>query len=63
LITRAGFPATMTPGGTSLVTTARAPTMLLSPIVTPGPMNAPAQTQTPLPMRISARSSGSEGSV
>src|SRR5437879_3450002 len=38
---RAGFPATITPSGTSLVTTAPAPTIALAPIVTPGRITAP----------------------
>src|SRR5215472_8882536 len=48
--TRAGFPATITPAGTSLVTTLPAPTMEFSPIVTllkmvaPDPMEAPCFT-------------------
>lgn len=40
LTTRAGLPATMTNGGTSFVTTARAATMAPSPTVTPGRMVA-----------------------
>src|SRR5687768_6058320 len=49
---RAGTPATMAKGGTSLVTTAPAPTMLPFPIVTPGnitaftPMSAQASILT-----------------
>jgi hypothetical protein len=56
--TRAGFPATKTPPGKSFITTAHAPTTVLSPMVTPGPMNACVHTHTPLPIRISGLSSG-----
>ena len=38
---RAGFPATVWPGATSQVTTAPAPMMASSPMVTPGKINAP----------------------
>jgi hypothetical protein len=47
---RAGFPVTTTPGGTSCVTTAPAPTIAPWPISMPGrsvafaPMDAPART-------------------
>jgi hypothetical protein len=63
LITFAGFPATIIPAGTSLNTTARAPTTLLSPTVTPGPMNACAAIHTPLPIVIGVRSSGRFGAA
>ena len=60
-MTRAGLPATTTPGGTSLTTTARAPITLPSPMVTPGPMNASAAIHTPLPMVMVDRTSGRSG--
>ena len=41
----AGFPATVTPWATSLVTTEQAPTIARSPIVTPG------RTKTRAPMK------------
>lgn len=44
----AGTPATTVNGGTSLVTTAPAPTMDPSPTVTPGHMTHPAPIQTSL---------------
>jgi hypothetical protein len=46
----AGTPLTVTPAGTSLVTTAPAPTMALSPIVTPGKINAPMPINTSFPI-------------
>ena len=63
LMTVAGLPATTTPGGTSRFTTARAPTTLLSPTVTPGPMNPSVHTHTPEPIVIGGRSSGRFGCV
>lgn len=44
----AGFPATTVYGGTSSVTTEPAPTMLPSPIVTPGRRIAPVPMSEPL---------------
>ena len=41
-ITFAGFPTTIALAGTSFVTTAAAPTIAFSPIVTPGRMVTPA---------------------
>jgi hypothetical protein len=61
--TLAGFPATSTPAGTSRITTAHAPTTVLSPTVTPGPMKACVQTHTPSPMWIFGRSRGRFGLV
>src|SRR5690606_11044916 len=49
-ITRHGFPAASTPGGTSFVTTAPAPMTAPSPMRTPGRMMAPPPAQTSLPM-------------
>jgi hypothetical protein len=49
----------MTAGFTPFVTTARAPTIALSPTITPGPMNASAQIQTPDPIRMLGRLRGS----
>jgi hypothetical protein len=46
----AGTPLTVTPAGTSFVTTAPAPMMALSPIVTPGRINAPMPINTSFPM-------------
>ena len=47
LSTRAGLPATTAPSGTSLVTTAPAPTVALAPMVTPHRMVAPEPTDAP----------------
>ena len=47
----AGTPATVMPAGTSLVTTAPAPTMAPAPIETPGRTVAPAASQAWSPMR------------
>ena len=52
LINLAGFPATITFGGTSLVTTLPAPTIELSPIVIPGNIIAPEPIQTLFPICI-----------
>jgi hypothetical protein len=46
----AGTPLTVTPEGTSLVTTAPAPTIALSPILTPGKINAPMPINTSFPI-------------
>jgi len=51
-ITRAGFPPTTTPPGTSLVTTAPAPTVTSSPMLTPGSTIALPPSQHLLPIRI-----------
>mgnify|MGYP006988964805 CR=1 FL=1 len=48
----AGFPATITLGGTSLVTTLPAPTIELSPIVIPGNIIEPEPIHTLFPMCI-----------
>lgn len=45
---RAGLPATMTPGGTSFVTTAPAPTMALAPMISPGRITAPPPDRSAL---------------
>ena len=58
-----GFPAQTIHGGMSRVTTARAPMTVPLPIVTPGPMNAPAATQHSLPMTIGENFSGKCGWV
>lgn len=65
---RAGFPATVAPAGTSLVTTAPAPISASSPTVTPGMMSAPPPIHTFLPILMGrpnskpwARSAGSRG--
>jgi hypothetical protein len=50
--TLAGLPATVTPGGTSRVTTLPAPMMASSPTVMPGRRIAPLPIQTLRPMRI-----------
>ncbi len=49
-MTRAGMPATIAFGGTSFVTTAPAPTIAPSPMVTPGRITdfAPSQTSAPI---------------
>jgi hypothetical protein len=52
LIGIAGTPATVTPGGTSLVTTAFAPTVAPSPIVTPPRTVTPRPIHTSLPIMI-----------
>jgi hypothetical protein len=46
------LPAATIPSAMSDVTTALAPITQLSPTVVPGPMNAWAATQTPLPIMI-----------
>ena len=51
--TLAGLPTTTVLGATLLVTTAPAPTMASSPIVTPGKMIAPIPIQTFCPMTTS----------
>ena len=61
MITFAVFPATTIPAGTSFITTARAPTAQLSPTVTLGPMNAPVQIRTPLPIVMGVSWSGRSG--
>jgi hypothetical protein len=50
-ITRAGFPDTMTPSGTSRVTTEPAATKAFSPIVTAGHSTAPPPTRAARRMR------------
>ncbi len=50
LINRAGFPATIVLGATSLVTTEPAPTTAFSPTVTPGKIVAPAPIHALRPM-------------
>lgn len=59
---RAGFPATMEPGGTLLVTTAQAPTMAFSPILSPGKTKALAPTNAPRPISILPTINGVLGS-
>ena len=49
-MTRAGTPPTVAPGGTSRVTTAPAPTVAPSPIVTPPSTTARWPRNTPSPM-------------
>ena len=63
-----GLPTATTPEGRSLVTTLPAPTTVLSPMVTPGMISAPAPIQQLRPMRTGAlycrprsRSSGRMG--
>ena len=51
---RAGFPATMQPGGTSRVTTLPAPTIELSPMLTPGIRMLWAPMKQRSPTRVSA---------
>lgn len=51
-MTLAGLPATTTPGGTSFVITLHAPTIELSPIVTPGRMVARMPTWQLSPISI-----------
>ena len=53
-MTLAGTPATFAPAGTSIVTTAPAPTTALSPIVTPFNTITPAPSQTSEPIRTGA---------
>src|SRR5674536_286491 len=67
---REGLPATTTFAGTSFRTTLPAPMVLLSPIVTPGPMTTLAALQTFVPTTIGraysrprSRSPGSTGWV
>src|ERR1019366_231921 len=55
---RAGFPATIAIGGTSLVTTAPAPTMSFSPMVSPGRMVALAPMDAPRLTRVRAKRAG-----
>src|SRR5688500_6196323 len=54
----AGFPATMVQSGTSFIATAAAPTIAPSPTVTPGPINARAQTHESALSTIGGVSSG-----
>src|SRR5687767_11228770 len=63
LIARAGLPATTVHGGTSFVTTARAPTTAPSPTVTPGDRNDPAHSHAPSFTSVGAVTSGIRGSV
>src|SRR3954470_20249523 len=53
-ISFAGTPATIALAGTSLVTTAPAPTIAPSPIVTPGTTVTPAPSQTLRPITTGA---------
>src|SRR5262249_49804186 len=62
-IVRAGLPATICMGGTSLTTTARAPTIAPLPTVTPGPMNASVPIQTLSSMVTEGFSNGRVGSL
>ena len=55
MTTFAGLPATMAFAGTSLVTTALAATIELSPIVTPLHIRAKDPTHTLLPITMGAR--------
>src|SRR5207302_3212150 len=61
LVTALG-PVTTAPAGTSLVTTAQAPTIAPSPMVTPFRMVARAPIQTPSPMRTGRLSRPRPGS-
>src|SRR5262249_34406556 len=61
--TRAGFPATITSAGTLLVTTAPAPTIVRSPILTPFRITAPLQIQTSSPITTGELASGGQGDV
>lgn len=56
-ITRAGFPTAMTSGGRSLVTTLPAPTVVRSPMVTPGNTIVPPPSHASSPMVIGLPSS------
>ena len=59
----AGFPTTTVQGATFFVTTARAPTIAPSPIVTPGPRKASAHIHASSAMWIGGLSRGIAGSL